>query len=1393
MQRLLVALLLLLTGWGLHAGDGKVAVLVALDARSGSGSEITDTQGLGLRATLEGGAQLVSDESRGKAIAFPGGTGRVVLEKNISLDNLRTHLSVSLWFKPQQLPEGDVAMLITKRPAWSSGKPFSLDLEKNGALSVNYHDGVWKRAGSAAGLIKPGEWQHVAMTYSMGGELILYHNGRVVAQQSTPLPLTANGESFALGFEEGGNFPGGNYVAYTGLMADMRIFPVALTPEQVRQDIAGKLLLRKPAPQELPSRGMQQEEIPAAVRAIPADVPLEAYIEFGKVPRARGLWFERLCIKPETIKTPSGEHEAWVAQQGSASGVGHARSVLLRFADERFRNGKMPVVDIEITCMHPAWSGITVWADTASGSRQIGRVWGNDKDFKTFSVRIEDAYFGGRDFGNPLNKLTSDGYDLRINAATADFYIKSVRVKGYDRKENVDFTRLLKLEDISSPEEIFLFGNQGEHRIDYKWHNYAILPFRGEYSYRIVSHGEVEVAQGKGTLEVAEDKSAVLSIPVITDGLRNDIYYIELALHSGETEAANLRTSFGVHSPGIPPKAQKGDEFVFGMDVMLGEPWRDQSLLRWLDVLGVDIVRGGGEIDNFDTSMPLYRARNLQVMAVPDIPYNEDRQRMDAQIAEVARKMAEVAKKHPDIKYWELGNEPDLPGFYKGPIEEYLRAYIEVYKAIKAANPATVIMNGGLSFHGHQGVPRSRRFIELVPLEYIDALAYHGHGPLDEAERSALNRIRDTAREFGKDKKPYIETESGVAANKPAQEIMQARTVIAKMVYAWSQGVSPFFWFRLRFEHARSYGNLQHGSHREPRPAVLAYKTLVENLRGFSFQRMIQLENNDCQLYLFKGRNNGQMALVYWLNKPTPQNALLRLAASDDDARNPRRIDMYGNSSAQDMIPGGLCQITITQDPAFLLWEAAEPEFAVSAADSIIDIPAQIGLLPGREKELAVRLRNPFGREISGELKITAQGDIPMRVNPQNIPVKIAAGGETEVRTTITAEAAANAVDWPQVWTVFVGLDGRKTDMMQTGDIPRELPGTKGMVRARQIRLNKHTLDFAAAGGTIKERNIAIAYAWIDSAEAQSVIIGSSADWWMEWYVNGHKAYDTLQAGNGSGYALTDHTFSINLEKGRNVLAVRVLSGSGGWKLLCGGPAELEAVRSGGLNRSLSFALLENGVPIVTQAAGIELSMPVMRVPGDFWRDGAKLSQGRPFAVLSEESLHNLHEKQPDKSMWWQGESDLSARLRLACDTDYLYLQMEVTDDVLRHPERKDQMWKSDSLQIGLAPDKNATIQEFCVGMIGGKVCVYKHGNGGTLKEGELTDSALVRADIAESKDGQVIYRVALSRRLLTGNQTLFNVLVNDDDAGYRKQWIELRPGLGEDKSPADWVPLWLE
>ena len=67
--------------------------------------------------------------------------------------------------------------------------------------------------------------------------------------------------------------------------------------------------------------------------------------------------------------------------------------------------------------------------------------------------------------------------------------------------------------------------------------------------------------------------------------------------------------------------------------------------------------------------------------------------------------------------------------------------------------------------------------------------------------------------------------------------------------------------------------------------------------------------------------------------------------------------------------------------------------------------------------------------------------------------------------------------------------------------------------------------------------------------------IGLAADWWFTLYVNGERVYDTQATGNRSKrFVPDDHGVAGPVKKGVNVLAVKVLSGSNGWKFVCGKP-----------------------------------------------------------------------------------------------------------------------------------------------------------------------------------------------------------------------------------------------
>jgi hypothetical protein len=128
--------------------------------------------------------------------------------------------------------------------------------------------------------------------------------------------------------------------------------------------------------------------------------------------------------------------------------------------------------------------------------------------------------------------------------------------------------------------------------------------------------------------------------------------------------------------------------------------------------------------------------------------------------------------------------------------------------------------------------------------------------------------------------------------------------------------------------------------------------------------------------------------------------------------------------------------------------------------------------------------------------------------------------------------------------------------------LPPSLPSRSGLqVSPRRVTLKNNSLDLAAlAKGTFQEGDTAILYNEFDCTEAGTMRLGMAADWWMEVHVNGQKTYSTLKGGNKVNTFLpSDHVFDFPTKKGKNLIAVKVLSGSGGWKFVCGVPTPKSA------------------------------------------------------------------------------------------------------------------------------------------------------------------------------------------------------------------------------------------
>lgn len=137
-----------------------------------------------------------------------------------------------------------------------------------------------------------------------------------------------------------------------------------------------------------------------------------------------------------------------------------------------------------------------------------------------------------------------------------------------------------------------------------------------------------------------------------------------------------------------------------------------------------------------------------------------------------------------------------------------------------------------------------------------------------------------------------------------------------------------------------------------------------------------------------------------------------------------------------------------------------------------------------------------------------------------------------------------------RTWTLFLPEGTEKIRLEKWNTVPRQMPGSAA---GQNVILKDGVLDLAKTAKTFREKAPAVLFNEFESNEDGMMQIGCAADYWFEFFVNGKPVYDTLISGNReSTYLPTDHVFNFPVKKGKNLIAVRVLSGSGGWKFVCG-------------------------------------------------------------------------------------------------------------------------------------------------------------------------------------------------------------------------------------------------
>ncbi|MEM9883468.1 MAG: LamG-like jellyroll fold domain-containing protein [Planctomycetota bacterium] len=1155
-------------------------------------------------------------------------------------EEYRGQLGVELWVRPTP-QEG-----FRNAANYGGGTGLGVALNNDGGWGVVYGKATvgWSQLG-------PGRWVHLAVVQD-GGQASFFVDGK-------PAGVANNAESWGFPADRplllGLPVEPDKHRPFAGDLDELRVFtfaPGAFDPTDLLVFGGGR-----------PSGDVLE----------PTGVAAEAWVDFSKPQPENGLTFDRGTGEPATAEGK----RAWKSDRQTNPSMGWVKEFNLRFTDERFRDGKMPVVDVEALVRLDTWAGVHAYGDTASsgGHEELAWLWGGDPQWKLLRFELDDAHFGARDFGNPPTAHRSDGFDLRLFGANEPMFVHRVAVTGYRRSGDVDWSRLLRAR---RPLGVATHGDAGNlmfersapARLRFAVRNLALQDTRARWSLRVLDEqGQTKARQnGTVTLDAEGDSTFDAEFDVSDWPLGSYRYAYRLEHDEHSTPVAAIDGRLGVYQGGPAPRlgdvdGDKPGGFLYGMQAVIGPLVPHNA--AWLDLLGVDILREGTL--NYQKADPAEQQRVTEALAQRDIhllakidpplpgsPVNylpdgltpEEEVRERAKAAAHCRRVGRTLGDR--LYYYEIGNEPDLPFFYPGPIEEYAESFRVMRAAIHEADPDAVVMNGGVCFHSAIGYERAHQLIELLA-DDVDAWAYHAHGPGFEAERDRYEMLRAATDAVGKSHLPVVETETGVAASGEIQLQEQARTAVEKFVYCMSKDMPLMIFFALHFQGGDGGYTMIEADH-EPRPVVLAYRNIVKTLRTSRYADAVEALSDTAHGHRFVDPDTGRQTLVLWSTAEQPEPVRIDLGTERSDIT---RIDLMGNREAMP-IEAGVASFALGADAVYLTWSDGQVDAgpALAGLPPLLESPTEARAVGGETLTFDALVRphgaTPADRVLRARL-VLADAEVDTRV----IDVPAPSAGADEAMTvpvSLDVPATFSRLTWPATWRVGF------SDLPSFGSPWVSMNGS---------------IDLAELAGDFAERDAAVVGSRVWSDRDQRVTVGASADWWMAWRVNGRPVYDTLERGNQSGASPLAHTFEVDLKRGWNDLEADVLSGSQGWKFLAAGPDTVAAGRRPESPPDRVELTLWEGDPSASAEPLARRVLPVVAVPAI--TPSSAGGGTPPLAVLGAESVDNPNASHPDTSRWYAGPDDLSAVVWLTADDDApLTLRIAVRDD--QHDPNQDRV-----------------------------------------------------------------------------------------------------------------------
>lgn len=317
------------------------------------------------------------------------------------------------------------------------------------------------------------------------------------------------------------------------------------------------------------------------------------------------------------------------------------------------------------------------------------------------------------------------------------------------------------------------------------------------------------------------------------------------------------------------------------------------------------------------------------------------------------------------IRYWEVWNEPDLKGFNRMSLEEYVALLQNAGRIAGQIAPEALIMTGGfatMNYHAGSKSATFQRDCLKMARGSFQIHAYHEHGSFGRFRNAVDKKFLPMRRETDT-RVPWYANETAVSSMN-GTERNQAITLFKKLLFAWARGAIGYNWYNLRddgndpMNAEHNYGMMRMDF--QPKPVYSVFNMLAGTFRNMKFVRTLEA-GDDTLAFLFSDGND--ILIPVW--SESASGNMLSVALRTDAAA-VSSIDIMGNCEEQKS-EHGMALLAVTSMPAVLKLSGAK---IVEPVGKLLEAMPSGAAAPGRDIKLVCHLFNPFPQERVFQLQI---------------------------------------------------------------------------------------------------------------------------------------------------------------------------------------------------------------------------------------------------------------------------------------------------------------------------------------------------------------------------------------------------------------------------------------